>query len=106
MRLLEPRDRDQLPPPGAPLLSLAEDAPQDSIQPRPDLGGVPQLVQTEPGTTTRLLNGVLRVGTHLCAPRGESQKTIQMWEDERIEARVPFGERGADGFIPWRADLL
>src|SRR3954469_20204702 len=100
MRLLEPRDRDQLPPPGASFLAFAEHTPEDSIQPRPHLGRIPKLVQTEPGTATRLLNGVLRVGAHLCAPRGEGQKTIQMWEDERIEARVPFGERGADGVIP------
>jgi len=81
MGLLEPRDRDELPPSGAPLLRLAEYAPEDSIQPRPHLGSIPELVQAEPGTAARLLHSVLRVGTHVGAPRGEGQETIQVWKD-------------------------
>jgi hypothetical protein len=100
MGLLESRDRHELPSPGASLLGLTEYAPEDPIEPRPDLGCVPKLVQAEPGTATRLLKSVLRVRTHVRAPRGESQKAIQMWENERVETRVPFGERGADGDIP------
>src|SRR5689334_2778380 len=106
MRLLEPRDRNQLSTPGAPLLSLAQHAPKDSIEPCPYLGRLAKVVQAEPGTAARLLNGVLRVGTHVRAPRGESQETIQMWEDKRVETRMPFRERVADGTIPWGADLL
>src|SRR5690348_4038061 len=101
MRLLEARDRDQLPAPGAPLLSLAEHAPEDPIEPRPNFGRITELVQAEPGTATRLLHGVLRVGTHVRAPRGKGQETIQMWEDKRVETRMSFGNHGADGVIPW-----
>ncbi len=106
MRLFEPRDRDELSPPGAPFLRLAEHAPKDPVKPRPHFGRIPELVQPKPGTAARLLDGILRVGADVRAPSGEGQKTIQMGKDERVETRVPFGERVADGGIPFGADLL
>ena len=106
MRLFEPRDRDELPSPGGPLLRLAEHAPEDPVEPRPHRGRIPELVQAKPGTTARLLDGILRVGADVRAPSGEGQKTIQMGKDERVETRLPFGEQGADGVIPLGADLL
>jgi hypothetical protein len=106
MRLLEPRDRHQLPSPGTSLLGLAEHAPEDSIEPRPDFGCIPKLVQSEPRPAARLLNRVLRVGAHIGAPRGEREETIEIGKHERVEARVPFGERGTDRIIPEGADLL
>ena len=82
------------------MLWLHEHAAEDPVKPRADFGGISELVQAEPGTAARLLHGVFRIGTHVRAPRGEGQETVQMGEDERVETRLPFGKQGADGVIP------
>ena len=90
----EPRYRHELPATGTPLLAFAQNTAQNAVEPSADLGRVAKLVQAQPRAATRLLDRVLGVGAHVGAPSRESEQAVEVREHQRVEARVPIGNRG------------
>jgi hypothetical protein len=98
--VLQPGDRDELPPARIPLLRLTQDAAQDTVEPGADLGGVTELVEPQPGTPTGLLNRVLGVRQRPGSPGRESEQAIQVGQYEGVEARVTVLQRSGNGRSP------
>jgi hypothetical protein len=94
--VLEASDGDELPAAGAAFFGLAENGAQNSIQPGADARRISQLIEPDPGAATSLLHRVLGVGAGVRAARREGEQTIEVREDERVEARVPLGELKTD----------
>ncbi len=92
VRVLEPSDRDQLPTPRGPLAGLAQDRPQNAIEPGADAGLVAELGEAKPGADARFLNRILGVGADAGAAHGEGQKAVEVREDKRVEERLAVSE--------------
>jgi hypothetical protein len=99
MGIFESRDRDQLAASRGSLRGFTQNTAKNAIQPGPYARRVAQLVQSQPGASAGLLYCILGVGPRASASRRKREQTIEMRQDERIEARVPFGERCGDQSI-------
>jgi hypothetical protein len=90
--VLEPGNRDQLPPTGVSLLAFTEHSSKNTVEPRADSRRVPEIVQTEPGTAASLLHRVFGVGERGRTAHGKREKTIEVRQHQRVEARVAVVE--------------
>jgi hypothetical protein len=75
------------------LFCLAQHPAQDSIEPGADAGGITELVEANPGAATRFLHRVLGVGPRVGTAGSEREQAVEVRKDERVEARVAFGDK-------------
>ena len=97
MRDLEAGNRHELPPPRRTFLVLPEHAAKDAVEPCARSGGIAEIVEGSPRADARLLHRVLGVGHGIGAPHGEGEQTVQVRQDERVEARLPLSGRHGRG---------
>ena len=97
VRLLEPRDVDQLAAAVRFLADVAQHAAQDAVEPRPGLLCITQIAERQPGLHAGILHRVLGVAGGRRPSLCEAKEAVHVRQHERRESGVLLVERERGG---------